>query len=283
MSFISRGLRFLRFHAQRLFLRGSDMRAAQQSLLSDDSYTAEERELLSRVSTAVHRSDAMYRPPHGKHYLQVGLSALRCIERARQSIPEPTPVQSILDLPCGYGRVLRLLQARWPEATIIGSDLLVPGMAFCRREFGIETVPSNTDLTQVTLPRKFDLIWCGSLVTHLDAEAIAQLLLFFRQQLAPGGLCVFTAHGQHSVELLEQRVVTYSLTSAAQERLLTQVASQGHGYQDYAAHTGYGISIVLPEEMERMAKAAGDWQQACFLPRGWDNHQDVYGYAAPNA
>ena len=58
----------------------------------------------------------------GKHYYKVGLSAIRCINEALK-LAGLTKVGSILDLPCGSGRVLRFLVHQFPEAEITGCEL----------------------------------------------------------------------------------------------------------------------------------------------------------------
>jgi SAM-dependent methyltransferase len=67
------------------------------------------------------------------HYLRVGLSALEAIEAGMFGAPEP---QTILDLPCGFGRVTRMLRARYPEAAITVCDLDRPGVDFSAATFG---------------------------------------------------------------------------------------------------------------------------------------------------
>ncbi len=48
----------------------------------------------------------------------------------------------------------------------------------------------------LSLPHRFDLIWCGSLITHIDEWAAVDLLDFFCRHLADRGVCVFTTLGQ---------------------------------------------------------------------------------------
>ena len=47
-----------------------------------DELTDLEQILLRNVSLKIHPLDNMYEPPDVKHYLNVGLSAMRCIETA---------------------------------------------------------------------------------------------------------------------------------------------------------------------------------------------------------
>ena len=106
-----------------------------------------------------------------KHYFGVGRDAFGIIERALISTKlEPGDMETILDFPCGHGRVLRYLRAGFPKAKITGCDLNRDGVDFCASRFGSIPVYSSVDPTQIDLPRDhFDLIWVGSLFTHFDA------------------------------------------------------------------------------------------------------------------
>ena len=101
----------------------------------------------------------------------------------------------------------------------------------------------------MSIAEKFDLIWCGSLVTHLSEEATADLLKFFYDHLLPNGLCIFTTHGRLSAELIRTNAETYGLTVDAQQQVLSQFYANGYGYTDYSKQPGYGISLVSYEQM----------------------------------
>ena len=68
-------------------------------------------------------------------------------------------------------------------------------MDFCTAEFNATPVYSQEDIRRVSLDQFFDLIWCGSLFTHLDRDRWPAFLGFFADHLSPGGVLVFTTHG----------------------------------------------------------------------------------------
>ena len=191
---------------------------------------------------------------------------------------EKNTVGSILDFPCGCGRVLRFLRVRFPKADITASEIDTSMLDFCKDVFSVKSVISDIDFRKLSLPGKHDLIWCGSLITHIDERATADLLKFFHDHLSPGGLCVFTTHGQLSVEWIEKKTRTYGLTASAQQEVLSQFHHKGYGYADYKNWHGFGISVVSHEHMLAIARSVGQWNETSFLERGWDNHQDVYGF-----
>src|SRR5574341_2047568 len=79
-------------------------------------------------SLEIHPDDHMWRTGQD-WYFSVGESGLRVIELAlRMSLlPEVT---SILDLPCGHGRVGRFLRAAFPKAKMYFCDLDRSGVDF---------------------------------------------------------------------------------------------------------------------------------------------------------
>ncbi len=255
-----------------------DFRFARKKLLSDIAAPDTDKALLDKVSLRVHCNDGMYIPLGARHYLSVGLSAVRCIENALEKSNENNAVGSILDFPCGYGRALRFLRVRFPKADITASEIDTSMLDFCKDMFSVNSVTSDIDFRKLLLSGKFDLIWCGSLITHIDERATSDLLKFFHDHLSPGGLCVFTTHGQLSVERIEKKRQTYLLTASAQQQLLSQFHDKGYGYADYKNQHGYGISVVSRERMLAIALSVGQWDETSFLERGWDNHQDVYGF-----
>ena len=115
-----------------------------------------------------------------QHYLQVGEDALRLIVAALISAGRPIP-KRILDFPSGSGRVTRHLRAFFPDAEIWASDIQQDHMAFCSRRFGVKTEASREDFTQLKFDGEFDLVFCGSLLTHLtEGDAKAALALIAR-------------------------------------------------------------------------------------------------------
>jgi SAM-dependent methyltransferase len=97
-------------------------------------------------------------------YFDVGRSALDCIKSALTTAHiAPT---SILDLPCGHGRICRMLRALFPDAHLAACDLDRDAVDFCAAQFNATPVYSHEDIRRVSLDQCFDLIWCGSLFTH---------------------------------------------------------------------------------------------------------------------
>jgi SAM-dependent methyltransferase len=248
----------------------------KELLLSDSSLTETERELLSKVSGKIYFNDTMY-DGDGAHYYKVGLSAIRCIDDALAQA-KISNVRTILDLPCGSGRVMRFLAQRFPAAKLTACEIDRGPVQFCVRTFGAQPAFSSINLDEVELAKKFDLIWCGSLATHLNERDIVALFRLFIRHLAPGGLAVFTTHGDFAVQRASRREFDYSIPGDQIERLGRDYAQKGYGFADYAGEQNWGVSLTSPEWIRARVRELGDLREVYFKERGWDNHQDVFGF-----
>lgn len=272
MSIVEMYHRFTRWN----FIRNDFRKAIDRLKAEIDS--KEEKDILDKVSLPVHKDDAMY-VDNAFHYLSVGLSASRCIREAIRYAPSGYTVGSILDFPCGYGRVLRFLKAMFPNSAITAAEIDSNALDFCRDNFSVSTLLSKTNLSELSFPQRFDLIWCGSLFTHIDEKSMSNLLKFFYDHLSDKGICVFTTHGQYPVEWIESKKVTYGLTEESQQKIVSDFNLKGCGYANYPNQADYGISAVSRQRLLELATIAGSgWREILFLERGWDNHQDVYAF-----
>lgn len=241
------------------------------------------REYKKRVVTAVSPDDQMVlrlddatmarvgEKSWQDQYFRVGEAALRCIVRA-MILAEKTTVSSILDLPCGHGRVLRMLRAAFPAARIAACDLDRGGVEFCARTFGAMPVYSEVDPARIPIAETFDLIWCGSLLTHVDAARYGAFVDWFIDRLAPDGLLVFTNHGRWSLDY--QRIHPY-IDEDRFRAIASEVAATGFGYRDYPHQPEYGISIAQPSWVIRLLEQRRDATLLAYHERGWGHHQDV--------
>ncbi|HJR08933.1 MAG TPA: methyltransferase domain-containing protein [Pyrinomonadaceae bacterium] len=250
--------------------------AQKRRLLEDADLDAAARELLRRVESRISPRDTMY-AGDGAHYFKVGLSAMRAVEEA-MGRAKLSQVERVLDLPCGHGRVLRFLVERFPQAKFTACDLDRDGVDFCARTFGATPVYSTEDLDSLNFDTRFDLIWCGSLVTHLNEQATRALFRLFARQLAPGGLLVFTAHGDFVARRMPTGEFDYMLTPAQIEEITKRYRATGFGYADYLEHAGYGVSLTAPVWIRARIEEVGGLKEVYFGERVWDAHHDVYGY-----
>jgi len=208
------------------------------------------------------------------NYFRIGTSALRHIVLAMMATFKQD-LRSILDLPCGHGRVLRHLRARFPNASITACDLNRDAVDFCATTFGAKGIYSRENIHETSIDDKFDLIWCGSLFTHLDKSQWSAFLEFFLNHLEEGGLLIFTTHGRYVVRRLHQREEDYHLDELQVSVLLDEYKRMGFGYMDYPSTTDYGISISAPSWVLSVIQRHPPLRIVSFDERGWDRHHDV--------
>jgi len=215
------------------------------------------------------------------HYMSVGNSAIENIENAlKASNKSFDSLKAILDLPSGHGRVLRLLATKVSSGKITACDIDADGIKFCEKEFHCKKILSNTDISKIRLPEYYSLIWVGSLFTHLDEEAFSSLLKLLFDSLEPGGILVFTTHGNYSVEIFQRywesdpRGIPVSKEQLQDELVKTN----GFYFAPYYNSEGYGISISLKPYVVNLVENLfkGNAKFVLVNERGWDNHQDVF-------
>ena len=228
------------------------------------------------VIQKVSKRDLMHiAAPH--HYFQWGEEALKRTQLtlARDDVAqEVRGVKRILDLPCGHGRELRYFKAAFPEAQITACDLDRDAVDFCAQTFGATPVYSHVDPQQVSLEGQFDLIWCGSLLTHLNISSWVGFLKLFQAHLAPNGILIFTTHGPHIAELMRKGELELGVPPQAVQSILADYERGGFGYSDYENQSGIGVSLSSPEWVRSCLAEIDGLRLIEYAERGWFAHQD---------
>ncbi len=230
---------------------------------------------LAGVSREIAPGDGMYRQ-NAEHYFDAGASALQVIEAALFAARRPaSSVSAILDLPCGHGRVMRFLRKAFPRARLTACDLQRDGVEFCARTFAATPVLSSERPDDILLPEPYDLIWCGSLLTHLSEGTCGEFFARFHAALRPHGLLVVTLHGRLTERELESGRHRYGLAEAEGAAVLKRYRESGFGYVDYEPGSGYGISLARPSYILRRFAENPGWRIISYQEHGWDGRQDV--------
>ncbi|HEY6549884.1 MAG TPA: class I SAM-dependent methyltransferase [Solirubrobacterales bacterium] len=219
-----------------------------------------------RIDSTISPNDEMYRDDLAG-YLSVSHSAVAQVAHA-MAVCGRTSLPRILDFACGHGRVLRALRAAFPESELTACDVNRDGVDFCAARFGAIGVYSDTDPSRVSLDGTFDLIWVGSLLTHLDADGCRAFLDLFRRHLAEGGLLVFSSHGRNAVK-------RWPLDDQRAQAIVADFRREGFGYRDHAGADGYGTSAFTAAWVGDTLAPWTDLMLVGYVERGLADHQDL--------
>jgi len=226
--------------------------------------------LTTGVDAKVADDDSMLIRDWPAQYFDTGKDALRNILLAMNAVGKEE-FRSILDLPCGHGRVMRFMRSRFPGAKITACDLDRGGVDFCEKRFRATGVYSKPDISSVVISGKFDLIWVGSLLTHVAEWQ--PFLKFFSEHLENDGVLIFTTQGRYTERMLLDGVQHYFIEDIP--GVLSDYSKTGFAYRDYSQTPGYGISIANPTWVIRELQRHPELKLVSFTEIGWAKHQDV--------
>ena len=229
----------------------------------------------------VHRNDLMLRittPSAVASYVRIGQEATDAIEDAVARAGRSGEVRDVLDLGCGHGRVLRFLRARFPAATVTACDLDHEAVAFCAAALGAQPLQGAEDFDDISFA-SYDVVWMGSLVTHLPTARWQQLVGALGRVLRPGGVLVFSTHGEQARHQLD----SYGPgLEARRGEIEAELEQRGHVYVAYDHYGGdaYGVAFHTTDEVDRtVAAALGPGSRRLWLrPAGWGGHQDLHAF-----
>jgi SAM-dependent methyltransferase len=196
-------------------------------------------------------------------------------------------VQTVLDIPCGHGRVLRHLVKLFPDAQFDACDLDEDGIRFCAAQFGARPILSKENLEDVDFgEKKYDVIWVGSLFTHMSKDRAFHALRHLTTLLAREGILIATFSGRFSA--LNGRKIGY-LDEALWSEVLDEYQATGYGYRDYPSGKShgfiagsYGVSLSSAATVVSEAIRIPKMRIYSYVEQGWCGHQDVLVLGRPD-
>jgi len=207
-------------------------------------------------------------------YFQVGEEGLRAVRRVL-NLSDNCAVRKVLDLACGHGRVARYLRAGFPDAQLFYCDIDIQAAEFCAKTFGGKAIASKEELTQVSLPSDCDVIWVGSLFTHLDRNRTERFLTYLCRFLAEEGVLVATFHGAWSKQLAE---TSPFMEPERWATVLEGYSVSGYGYRQYShLKDDFGVSLSRPSVIVEMVERIPGVRLLAYMERGWGHNHDVLG------
>jgi SAM-dependent methyltransferase len=204
-------------------------------------------------------------------YFVSGLEIAETIERiAAARFGGLSRVGRMLDFGCGYGRVTRFLLRSLAAERLWACDLLGGAVEFQEQRFGARGFRSASRPEELAPPAgaaPFDLIYVGSLFTHLPPQRFSPWFDRLAGLLAPEGLLVMSVHDR---ELLPPEL---SMPPAG-------ICFRPQSESRTLDHAEYGSTWVTEEYVARVietprASSAGSWRWR-RVPRGLCAYQDLY-------
>lgn len=215
------------------------------------------------------------------HYMEAGADALRICVGALISHMRPVP-KVVVDLPSGSGRVTRHFKAFFPDARIIASDLYEDRWKYCVNAFGVEGLQSTENFDDLSVGAPIDLLFSGSLLTHLPEPIFRSFFSFLSRSLSDTGIAVVTTQGRHA-EWVQHNKYQY-IEPERFEMAEKDVLTKGFGYVDYNSHwmdtvwvnqENYGVALSRPWFTMKTLEEDYGLRILGYIERGFDNSQDA--------
>jgi SAM-dependent methyltransferase len=230
--------------------------------------------IAGRVSRKVHPADTMWylaKKPIG--YANHGASAVATIQSVC-AIAGHKPRPMILDFGCGHGRVGRWLRAAFPDSSLTGSEILPSAVKFYAETFKAGGWTTSVNLAANSPGKTFDLIWSGSVFTHLPVDSARLLYRQFIDWLNPGGLAIFSAHGRISTSVFRSGSVPKTDRSVANAAIATFDRGD-FGFSPYDDQENYGMSYTPPSWWVSTITRSPDVRLISYSEGGWAGNQDI--------
>jgi SAM-dependent methyltransferase len=163
------------------------------------------------------------------------------------------PGARVLELGCGFGRVLAALAAR--SGWLVGIDLSLSSLAFARRQFldrsGMALAQMNVAVLAFR-PATFDLICCpqnGVSAFHVDQRALIASTL---RLVAPGGKALFFSYAD---AFWPHRLAWFRIQAA--HGLVGEINESATGNGTIVCNDGFKATTVCPDRFLELTRCLG--------------------------
>lgn len=178
--------------------------------------------------------------------------------------------RSFLEFASGHGRFTRHLIKALGAARVTVSDVVPDAVAFSRDTFGVAGFDSQVDPQAVAWPVRYDTVFVLSLFSHLPARLWGAWLARLYDAVAPGGLLVFSTHGEAAAHMqgvtLDENGFFFA---AASESQAIDVADYG---------TAFSAQAYVRRQITELLPGA---ELVLFSPKHFWHHQDAFVLRRP--
>lgn len=224
------------------------------------------------VNMTIDKYDNMYNTAQRpEDYTFVGESGLDTVISVLGASPTRS-VDSILDYGCGHGRVGRFLRAFFPDARMTFADVDPSCADFCAGTFNGKAYHSPHDFGALKFDDTYDLIWLGSVFTHMDYGRMKVLFDALFTALSPGGIVVGTFRGNK----MHQTYLRNPEVAKRDADLISEFERNGVAYKRYPNWPyDWGLSLVKPFRIMELGERQPDARLVAYTEVGWANAHDV--------
>jgi len=204
-----------------------------------------------------------------EQYLYLGRTNAESMERitTEAGVRWGTGIR-VLDLGCASGTMLRWLVKHAAKDEIWGSDITADAIDWARRHLS----PPMRFITNTTSPHlpfedaTFDLVYCGSVFTHIHETADSWMMEIARI-LRPNGLLYATIHDQHFIRVCREQAPDFW----PMRQWLTRLTPEQQGAPFSTINFGYGAWAQTFYDTDYFTK------QLCPRLEHVSTHPQAYG------
>ena len=195
-------------------------------------------------------------------YFKMGREALQSIENIiRASGRSLKSIRSFLDFASGYGRVTRFLIQEMDAGKIWISDIYKGAVDFQKEYFNVNGFYSETEPSKLKIPRKFEVVYVGSLFSHLPETRFKEWLAKLYEVLEDDGILIFSTNGVSMLGDPSTDTSGFTFLSASESRSLST--------------NEYGSAYVARDWVENASETLGI-RNIYFLEKELCGLQDIY-------
>jgi len=201
-------------------------------------------------------------------FLRGGEQTVDDIENALRTIGTSLDqFRDFLDFGCGCGRLLLALEYRHIESTITGCDVDKRAIDWCRHNLDCAKVVVNDALPPSPFKEKtFDLVWAGSVFTHLDEDHQDSWLKEMQRMLKPCGILLASVHGPH---LWETRLPSWTIAKLRERGMMYVRTNADSGIHPDWYQVAWHTEEYIRNHWAPVFDILG------YLPRGFNDYQDI--------
>ena len=171
----------------------------------------------------------------------------------------------LFEFASGFGCMTRHLKKRVSEAQVVACDIHKEAVPFLRRKIGVGAKRSSDVPEKLRMLRKSDVVLAVSFFSHMPKETWTRWLAALARQVRPGGLLMFTTHGQTSMPLTGAKELDddgfWFIPQSEQHDLKGAV---------------YGSTVTSEAYVRRQIETIPEMKLKQFKPGFWFKHQDLY-------